>query len=126
MPSFTIISNVTANGNTVTNSKTYTAGGGSSISTLILDAAEDDEIVITIDISQIKGLYMVADVAMTVDTNITAGTDTIVLVANVPYVETEDTYHVPLLTVDVTKLFLTNASGSDGTFKLEVVYDETP
>ena len=114
-------------GKTLRHTKTYSGEGRVSIDQPVTDGLTDLEIAMTLDVSQVTAFYMVADQDMTVETNNAgAPVDTIVLKANVPYVWNSDTYDTFLLGTDVTKLFLTNGSGTDGTFKLEAVYDATP
>ena len=51
---------------------------------------------------------------------------TINLVAGVPYVWTSDSYFVQLIDDDVTKVEVTNSSGSTATFEIRVLQDATP
>jgi len=88
----------------------------------------DQEHVFAIDVSQIQILILLASVDMTLETNSGAAPDnTIALKANVPYVWLkDDSYDACKLTVDVTKIYLTNAGADDGTFEALVIYDSTP
>lgn len=111
---------------TVLTSVDYSGDGALSQNLTIADSVTDQEVAITIDVSQIQSFFMNSTKALTVETNnASTPTDTIVLVADTPYIWRTGDYHTLLLTADVTKLFLTNASGSTATFTLECVYDST-
>lgn len=127
MPTMTVTQGVTTPTGTFTDSKAYTSGSYLGISEAVDDGATNQEITCTIDFSEIKAFYIKADQDMTFEANdSTTGVPTIELLAGVPYISTEDSYFIDLLTVDITTIFLTNASGSDGTFELHVITDPTP
>lgn len=110
-------------------SKAYTGDLQISINQAVASDAADLEVVVAIDVSEAKVVYMKSDVDCTVETNDGGSpVDTIALVANVPYVWTTDSYDSLLLGTDVTSLFLTNDSNPAvaGTFELEVLVDPTP
>ena len=91
------------------------------------DATTDQLIVIAIDVSAIQSIYIISTKALTLETNsATVPADTIVLVADVPYIWHTGSYFTNLLGTDVTQIFLTNASGAAATFDLRCVYDATP
>lgn len=113
----------------IVTTKQYTGGAQQSINEAVNDSVTDLEMIIAIDVSAIKHIYIKADVDMTLETNDgTTPTDTINLKANVPYIFNADidAYFTNLLTADVTSIFMTNASGTDGTLELEVLTDPTP
>ena len=83
------------------------------------------EVVQTIDVSQIQSFYMACDQAVTVEFNSGGTQGTIVLVADVPYIFTVNSYFANLITGDVTSLFIDNASGVIGNFVMELLYDST-
>lgn len=91
----------------------------------------DMEVIVPIDVSELKSLFMSSDKALTVETNNPGGgsgvpDDTISLPANQPCVWAEgDPWDRPL-TADVTKLWLTNAGEEDATFDLRALVDATP
>lgn len=87
----------------------------------------DLEVNCNIDVSQIKAIGMLADGNLTVETNSGSSPgNTINLVANMPLIWTHNYYFSNPLTVDVTKLYLTNAGNAAVTFKLVVLEDPTP
>ena len=109
-------------------SNSYTGDAqGPSLAIPVADGVTDQLAVFTLDVSQIKVIYMKSDVAMTVETNSSSAPDeTLVLVAGEPYIWWTGCLFTNLLATDITALYLTNASGAAGTFELEVVYDATP
>lgn len=108
-----------------TKTNTFTGTVVQRIEKTINDAQTDVDIDIAMDVSQIQAIYIVADVAMTLETNDgTTPAETISLVANVPYVWHTNDYFTNLLATDITSLFVTNASGSNGTFTLEALLNE--
>lgn len=111
----------------VSQSNTYTGSGQASVDETIADNTTDGVVDIAINVSEIKLLIMLSDQDMTIKTNSSgAPDDTISLLANVPLIWTSDSYYTNKLTVDVTKLYVTNASGSDASLKIEVLVDATP
>lgn len=102
-------------------------GEANIVAESVPDSTTDQEITISIDVSAIQSIYIKSSTALTLETNNAgAPVDTIVLVADVPYIWYTGSYFTNLLTTDVTALFLTNASGSAATFELRCVYDSTP
>ena len=94
----------------------------------IANGVTDQVINIAIDVSQVVAFWLKSSVAMTFETNSGSAADnTITLVANKPYLWRTSQYDTFKLTVDVTKIYLTNASGGSGTFELLALYgDATP
>jgi len=128
MATHTLRWEVTNNGTVRTTTKSYT--GTLSVTVdgeTVADSQTDQLLVMSLDVSAVKSFWMVSDQALTVETNDgTTPADTIVLVANVPYVWCTDSYDTFLLGTDVTALYLTNASGSTATLKIEAVVDPSP
>ncbi len=115
-------------------SKSFAVTGGASlrIAEAIPDSSSDLEVAFALDVSQAKCFMLLADQDMTVETNDgTAPGNTFTLEANQPYIwpaaageswaDTED----DAVDTDITALFVTNASGSDGTLYVDVIYDPT-
>lgn len=94
----------------------------------IANSVTDQEVVFSIDRSQLVSLFLLASVAMTLETNSgSSATDTIALAAGIPYRWFTGQYNTCLITADVTKFFLTNASGGSGTFQAYAGHgDSTP
>lgn len=96
----------------------------------IPDSTTDQEIVISIDVTAVKVFRIKSDQDVTIETN-DPGPDpvpgnTLALVADQPYTWHEDALDAFKLTVDVTKLYVTNASGAAATVKILVLQDSTP
>lgn len=98
----------------------------------IADGVTDQEVVMSIDVSALKALYLLSDKAVTIETNNSgAPVNTFTLAANAPFVWTAD---MPALrdtagaavTTDVTKFYITNASGATATINIRVLQDSTP
>ncbi|KPL06085.1 hypothetical protein AMJ85_10715 [candidate division BRC1 bacterium SM23_51] len=105
----------------------HVGDGQISLSVIVPDSSTDMQIDVALDVSQAKAIYIKSSQAITIETNDGGSPDdTLVLVADVPYVWTEDDYVANLLTTDVTALYATNSSGADATLEIEILYDATP
>ncbi len=73
----------------------------------------------------IVSMVMMSDQAMVVYTNADAGgaTDTITLVANVPYIWHTGWYVACKITADITALYVDQSSGSTATLQIEILTD---
>ena len=122
-----IVESYVAGGVTISDTQNIAATGGFiQIDESIADATTDGEVALVLDVSQVKSFVMTCDTALTVKTNVAATpVDTINLVADVPYIYHTSSYPAFLLTADVTKLFVTNASGGAARFQLSTTYDVT-
>ncbi len=99
---------------------------GASIDEEITADATDQEVAYTLDFSQLKALFILADGNMTLETNSGAApADTITLVAGVPYIWNTDSYDSCLITQDVTALFMTETSSATNRLRIESIYDPT-
>lgn len=84
----------------------------------------DHEIVLAIDVSQVRAIHIQSDQDCTLETNSgSAADDTIALKANIPYQWCTNDYNSLLLTVDVTKIYITNTTAL--TLDILVEYDGT-
>ncbi len=88
----------------------------------------DTLIVASLDVSAVKSLFLLSDQDVSFETNATdhTGGNIIALKANIPYVWHTNAYASFLLTLDVTAIYITNASGSSANIKLRAVVDATP
>ena len=110
----------------ISTSKTYTSGKTVGISEAVADSVTDQEHALVLDVTQIKALIIRCDQDMTVKFNDSgAPVPSLSMKKDVPYIWTTDSLDTLLLTVDVTKVFVTNASGTDGTFELDTIIDPT-
>lgn len=106
-----------------------TDGAPQEIEVDVPDSTTDMEVTVAIDYSKLKCLLLIATVAMTIETNNgTTPDDTITLGgANELFrLWTEDDPDACPLTVDVTKIFVTNSSGNAGVLTLFAAQDVTP
>lgn len=114
-------------GTQYTTSKSFSNEAIVEVETTIDSGQTDKEVAFALDVSQCVVFEIASDYAMTVETNSGSSPgNTLALAANVPYRFCTGWYVAFKLTVDVTKLFLTNASGSTATLKIRALYDSTP
>lgn len=91
----------------------------------------DLALVIAMDVSALRGLYICSDVNLTIETNSGSAPDnTIALKAGVPLTWTNEggnAYFACPFTVDVTTIYATNADlTNDATLEIQLSYDPTP
>lgn len=109
----------------VTKTITKSSEGGKDIDVDIIANQTDKLVAETIDVSQIKLLWIMADVAMTVETNSgSAPDDTLTLVANEPIVWWDGCGWPCPLGTDVAAFYITNTTA--GNLKAHFVLDATP
>lgn len=117
---------IDSGGKTVGQVNTYSGDGRISVEATVPDATTDQLVAMSLDVSQIKTIYIVSTTALTFETNNAATpADSIALIAGVPYIWSTGGYFTNLITTDITAVYLTNASGSAATFNLEAIYDAT-
>ena len=93
----------------------------------VVTASTDYLINIAIDVSEVDSFYLNSTQAVTLETNNgTTPDNTISLVADQPYMWHSGDYVAFLLTVDVTKFYITNNSGATATITVKVLQDATP
>lgn len=129
MPTHTASSGWTDGSRSIISTKDYSAGLATQLDENIADGETDKLVVIAIDVSELKNLYLKSDQDITIETNDgTTPDDTINLKANVPYPFNADlgAYFTNLLTTDVTAFYVTNASGATARLQGEVLTDPTP
>ena len=119
----TYVTSTTTQGTfTISNTDSYTTDQVTKIQESVATGTADQEISLAIDISKLKAFSMQASQAMTVKTNSSgAPQETFTLTAGTPVIfVTGDT---AIFAGDVTKLFITNASGSLATFNIIAAID---
>lgn len=128
--SITVSRNVTGGGLTVSQDTTVTGDNTNKFEVTVGTSVTDDLLNISLDVDKIKGYYIHANNTLQIETNAVdaTGGNTLNLVANEPLVFMGDTdLYTNLLTLDVTKMYLTNASGSNTvTLKMVFEQDATP
>ena len=112
----------------IISNRTFTADGNSGRDITLPDSTTDQEVEMVFTLTGLKSIYIHSDKDITLETNTTAGVDTIAIKANQAFVwNTEiENYFANPFSADVTKFFLTNASGGDATIQIEVLHDSTP
>lgn len=127
MSDITLNWTVVSGEDTLRYSKTYTGSAAAHFSEDIPDLATNTQVNIAIDVSAVKAFMLVSDQDVTIKTNSTSAPDTtFTLVADHPYTWDTDSEDAFLLSVDVTKMYITNASGATAAVKCRCVYDSTP
>lgn len=103
---------------------TKAVGGGQDIDEAISANQTDKLVALNLDVSQLKTLWIEADVAMTLETNDgSSPDDTLTLVANEPVAWWDGCGWACPLTADVTGLYVTNTTA--GTLRARFGYDPT-
>ena len=104
------------------------AGQENNLSESIPDSSTDLEVTWDADVSAMKSILIVADGALTVETNSgSTPTDTFTLTADTPIHWTTGSGLTNPVTGDVTtNIFCTNSSGSAVTLTINMVQDPTP
>lgn len=107
------------------------AGAECNIDESIADGANNLAVALTLDVSQLKSLFMLSDKDVTVETNNGAvPVNVFALKAGVPFVwnindaALRDTAGTAVVT-DVTGLFVTNASGAAALLQIRALLDPT-
>lgn len=118
---------IVTDGGSLTYSKTYTGTADVILDESVPDSSTDLLMNVAIDVSAVKAFMIVSDYAVLIETNSgSAPGNSLTLVANHPYMWDTDSEETFLLTVDVTKIYVTNASGSAAALKIRCTYDATP
>lgn len=98
--------NVTVAGETISRTNNHSGGSLQAIDEAIAANLTDQLITFTLDYSEVALFYIVCDAEITIHTNTTVGVDTLVLVANEPYVWQTNSLHTFLIGTDITQLFV--------------------
>lgn len=124
--SFGITEKIVVDGFTpITQATTLTADTRLSYNQSVPIAA-DQLVALTLDVSQVKAVVILSDQDLTLETNSSgAPTNTLTLKANVPYIWYTNKPQALVFTGDITALYITNASASVATFKMEILVDPT-
>ena len=96
---------------------------------VVPDSSTDKEVVISFPAvaNGLKSVVLVSSVDMTVEYNDgSAPTATVVLKPGMPYIWDINSYDANQQTAATVNLFLTNASGDDGDFIADAIFDGTP
>lgn len=110
-----------------TKSLPLSGSAGLTISESVPASTSNHPVVATIDISAIKGLYIIADANLTLETNSgSSPIDTIALIANQPLIWYTGSYFANPFSADITGLFFTNGTAAAVNVQVHVITDATP
>lgn len=125
---YTMTESLTRNGATFTKSRDIATGDAEWVAEhTVPDSTTDQQVIVALDVSAIKCIVINSTKALTIETNNSSVPDeTLALVADVPTVWYTNKYHAKDFAVDITTLYLTNASGASATVNFFVLYDSTP
>lgn len=110
-------------------SKELTASGQVEIDPTFATGTTDGELAFALDVEACVFFMISSDQAVTIEANDGSGAGgTLTLAANVPYVwcTGDPTNLSDVWTADITKLYVTNASGSTATVSVRALWDATP
>jgi hypothetical protein len=118
------------NGTVISKTFDITAGGEINIDESIAGPATNAQVALTLDVSQVRSLFISADGALTLKTNSSGSpTNTIALAAGVPFIwasgdaALRDTSGTAM--EDVTTLYVTNAGSTAVVLQLRALHDPT-
>ena len=114
-------------GEVIRSNKSYSAASKVSVDESVATGQTDKQIFVAIDVSAVKSIIILSDQAVLLETNSgSTPTNTLSLLAGVPYLWNTDSYDTFKLTGDVTSIFITNSSGAAARIQLDAVVDPTP
>ena len=123
--SFQFTEKVVIGGESTSQLNALTAGLRIAISEQIA-IANDVLVALSVDVSQVKGVYILSDQDVTLETNNSGSpTNTLALKANIPYVWYTNKYHSLVFSSDITALYVTNASAAAANLTIEILTDPT-
>lgn len=127
MPKHTVNRAVTASSGQVAGQKDYTGEFEQIVDVPVPASSTELEVDVNVTVAAVKSILLTCDRDLTVKTNSSSSpANTLSLKAGVPYMWDSDSYDTLKLTVNVTKFFLTLASGAAATFKMRCITDPTP
>jgi hypothetical protein len=116
---------VTIGGVTITEQNTLTAGQKISIDEAVA-IANDVLIAMSVDVSQVKSVYILCDQDVLLETNSSSSpAQTLSLKAGIPYIWYTNKYSALVFSTDITALYVTNATASVANLQLEILTDPT-
>lgn len=128
MSSPTLTLTWTKSGDQTAQAVTITGGGAHQhVEDTIAGSTTDKQVNCAIDTSHLKGIYILADGALTLQANDGTTPDfTITLSADKPFVWYDGCGIANPITADVTEFYVTNAGGSSVSLDIYVEQDPTP
>ena len=111
----------------INETKAYTGASQIAVDEAVGIGATDLAISLSLDVSAMTAIVILADQVLTLEWNDTSGTQgSFVTKANIPYIWNTDSYDACLIDADVTQLYATNASGVAARLRIAAVTDPTP
>jgi len=108
-------------------SQTYSGGQKIAVTESIPQNSTDLQLIVTLDVTAVKAIYILSDVAMLLEPNSgSAPDDPITLVAGVPYIWNTDSYDALFFGADWTSIYITTGAVGAGTLKIRAITDVTP
>lgn len=124
--SYVLQRNLSVGGVLLRSSETVSADGATSFDGTVPASTTDHAINLDIDVSEIKGLFILSDQDLILQTNNgTTPADTITLEAGVALIWSPDDPLTNPLGTDVTVIYATNAGGTDANLQIYVLQDVT-
>lgn len=114
--------------NSISQQVSKSADGETNRDVTVPENSTDLLVNFTLDVSELKALYIVSDKAMTIQVNSGSSPSvTLTLVANEPLVWWTGSSHAnPFSSTDVTALYLTTGAVGEAILKIRALHDSTP
>lgn len=126
----TLTTSWTRNGDTISKQVAVTAAdvGENNLDVTLTALQSDKQVVVGVDVSTLKSLYIYSDVDCTIEWNNNAGAQgslTITAESPLQWYSTSGVTN-PLGVTDITNLYVTNLDNTTGTVKIRLLQDATP
>lgn len=117
----------TRGGETITKTVSVTSDGEDNRDIDVPNPSTNLAVDFEVDVSQLKGLYIVSNKALTLKTNSSSSPqETISLAADKPLTWVSGLGNTLPFAGDVTSLFVSNASGAAAVLSIRMLFDSTP
>lgn len=127
MPSHNFTLAWSRSGESISKTVTVTADSEYNADIPLTASQADEQVAATLDVSEIKSIFISSDVDVTLETNSSSAPDeTLSITADEPFVWRTGSGVVNPLETDITALYLTNGDATAGTVKIRILYDGTP
>lgn len=127
MPSHNFTLAWSRSGESISKTVTVTADSEYNADIPLTASQADEQVAATLDVSEIKSIFISSDVDVTLETNSSSAPDeTLSITADEPFVWRTGSGVTNPLETDITALYLTNGDATAGTVKIRILYDGTP
>lgn len=121
-----LVEQVTNGGDTIKQEQIFSNTYRKSVDESIATGQTDYLVSFELTVAKCVAIFVKSDQDVTLETNSgSSPTNTIALKANIPYVWYTNKYDSLKFTSDVTKIYITNASGSTARLQIEALVDAT-